>query len=357
MRFSRMINVVGVHAEGELNEVITGGVVDVPGKTMFDKMRHLETQADELRKFLLFEPRGKVNQCVNLVLPSAHPEADAGFVIIESEYYVPMSGTNTICTVTALLETGMLPMHEPVTRLTLEAPAGLVKVEAACKDGKCQSVTFHNVPAFVFHLDRPVEVEGLGTVIVDVAYGGMIYAIVDAAALGFSVEPSEAREMVEIGERIKRAAAAQLPVVHPLSPDIHTINQTEFAGPLRVVDGQKTARNGVVVSPGRLDRSPCGTGTTARLAVMHAKGQIGIGEPFIHESIIGTKFTGRILGTEPVGNLPGLSIAITGRGWITAFHQYVLDPTDPFPTGFTLSDTWPTPEAIARLSRSRRPAQ
>ncbi|MBX6323130.1 MAG: proline racemase family protein [Rhodospirillaceae bacterium] len=353
MRFSRMITVVGVHAEGELNEVITGGVLDVPGATMFDKMRHLATQGDELRRFLLFEPRGKVNQCVNLVVPPTRPEADAGFIIIEAEHYVPMSGSNTICTVTALLETGMLPMQEPVTRLTLEAPGGLVAVEAACRDGKCESVTFTNVPAFVFHLDRPVEVEGLGTVTVDVAYGGMIYAIVDAAALGFAVEPSEAREMVEVGERIKRAAAEQVPVAHPLNPEIHTINQTEFAGPLRVVDGRKTARNGVVVSPGRLDRSPCGTGTTARLAVMHAKGQIAPGEPFVHESIIGTRFVGRILGTVPVGPLPGLHIAITGRGWITAFHQYVLDPADPFPTGFTLSDTWPTPEVIARLARRR----
>jgi proline racemase len=353
MRFKRMVTVVGVHAEGELNEVITGGVLEVPGKTMFDKMKYLETQADDLRKFLLFEPRGKVSQCVNLVQPTSNPEADAGFVIIESEYYVPMSGTNTICTVTALLETGMLPMSEPVTHLTLEAPGGLVKVEATCKDGKCERVTFTNVPAFVFHLDKPVEVEGLGTVTVDVAYGGMIYAIVDGGPLGFNCDASEAREMVEIGERIKRAAAVQLPVVHPLNPEIHTINQTEFTSPLRTEGGQKTARNGVIVSPGRLDRSPCGTGTTARLAVMHAKGQIGIGEPFVHESLIGTKFIGKILGTEQVGNVPGLRISISGRGWITAFHQYVLDPSDPFPTGFTLSDTWPTPEVIEKLSAKR----
>jgi len=341
MRFSRMINVVGVHAEGEHNEVITGGVLDVPGRTMFEKMTYLETQADELRQFLLHEPRGKVAQCVNLVLPSSNPAAVAGFIIMESEYYVPMSGTNTICTVTALLETGMVPMKEPVTRFTLEAPGGLVAVEAQCRDGKCESVSFRNVPAFVFGLKKPVEVQGVGTLMVDVAYGGMIYAMVDAAALGIALEPSEARDLVELGERIKRAAALQIPVVHPENPGIHTINQTLFAGPLRIENGVKTAKNTVIVSPGRHDRSPCGTGTTARLAIMHMKGQIGIGETFVHESLIGTRFVGRILEEARIESIMTVIVSITGRAWITAFHQYVLDPSDPFPTGYKLTDTWP----------------
>jgi proline racemase len=252
-----------------------------------------------------------------------------------------MSGTNTICTVTALLETGMLPMTEPVTKLTLEAPGGLVRVTAASKDGKCESVTFTNVPSFVFGLDRPVEVEGLGTITADVAYGGMIYAMVDARALGFEIEPSEARDLVDMGERIKRAAAEQIPAVHPENPEIHTINQTLWAGPVGAAGGGKTARNAVIVSPGRIDRSPCGTGTCARLAIMHARGEIGVGERFVHESIIGTRFTGEIAGTADVGGVAGITCAITGRAWITAFHQYVLDPSDPLPTGYRLSDTWP----------------
>jgi proline racemase len=252
-----------------------------------------------------------------------------------------MSGSNTLCTATVLLETGMLPMKEPVTEITLEAPGGLVRVKAACRNGRCESVTFENVPSFVFYLERPVEVTGLGTVTVDVAYGGMVYAIVDARALGFEIEPSEARDLVDLGERIKKAAAVQLPAVHPENPEIHTINQTLFAGPLRTTDGRKTSRNAVIVSPGRIDRSPCGTGTSARLAVMHAKGQIAIGESFNHESIIGTRFTGEIVKSLQVGSIPGLQTAITGRAWITAFHQYVLDPSDPLPTGYRLSDTWP----------------
>jgi proline racemase len=340
MRFNRMINVVGVHACGERNDVITGGVLNVPGETMFDKMKYLETQADETRQFLLQEPRGCVTHCTNLVLPSNHPEADVGFVIMESEYYVPMSGTNTICTVTALLETGMIPMQEPITTLTLEAPGGLVRVEAECKDGKCLNVKFSNVPCFVFALDQNVEVKGLGTVQVDVAYGGMIYALVDAQRLGFAIEPDEAADMVEVGEKIKAAAAEQVPAVHPENPEIHTINQTLFAGPIFDEAEGKRSRNGVIVSPGRLDRSPCGTGTSARLAVMHARGQIGKGERFVHESIIGTEFTGVIEETLTIGSMPGIRPSISGSAWITGFHQQVLDPTDPFPTGFTLSDMW-----------------
>lgn len=340
MNLKRMVNVVGVHTGGERNDVIVGGVRDVPGKSVFEKMSYLEKYSDELRKFLLQEPRGSVTQCVNLVLPPCHPDADAGFVIMESEFYPPMSGSNTICTVTALLETGMIPMQEPYTDVTLEAPGGLVRARAHCQGGKCISVKFSNVPCFVFGLDRHIEVPGLGTIKVDVAYGGMIYVIVDAASLGFSIKPDEAARMVEIGEAIKAAAAQQLPAVHPEQPNIHTINQTLFAGPIEQDPIGPVSSNGVIVSPGRLDRSPCGTGTSARLAVMHARGQIGVGEKFTHRSIIGSEFIGVIEETLLVGGLPGIRPAITGNAWITGFHQYVLDASDPFPTGFTLSDLW-----------------
>lgn len=340
MKFKRMINVVGAHVAGERNDVITGGVLDVPGNTMFDKMKYLETQGDDLRKFLLQEPRGTVTQCINLVLPSSHPEADVGFVIMESEFYPPMSGSNTICTVTALLETGMITMVEPVTRLTLEAPGGLVRVEARCQDGKCLSVKFTNVPCFVFALDKHIEVPGLGTLKVDVAYGGMIYVLADAQSLGFDITPDEAATLVDVGEAIKAAAAEQIPAVHPEQPDIHTINQTLFAGPVRDDPLGKRSRNGVIVSPGRLDRSPCGTGTSARLSVMHARGQIKPGEKLIHESILSTEFVGEIVETLTVGDRVGIRPAISGQAFITGFHQYVLDPNDPFPTGYTLSDTW-----------------
>jgi proline racemase len=340
MRWKRTVTVVGAHAEGEIGRVIVGGVLPPPGATMFERMKHLETKADGLRRWLLFDPRGGVTVSMNLVLPPCDPRADAGLIIMESQYYVPMSGSNTICTVTVLLETGMLPMREPETELVLDTPGGLVKVTAFCRDGKCERVQFRNVPSFVFHLDRPVEVPGLGTVTVDVAYGGMIYAIVDAAALGFRIERSEARDLVAVGERIKAAAAEQLPAVHPLNPEIHTINQTLFAGPLAPAETGKTSRNAVIVSPGRIDRSPCGTGTCARLAVLHAKGLIGVGETFDHVSIIDSHFIGRVEETTSVGGSAAVVNSISGRAWVTDITQYGLDPDDPYPEGYTLPDTW-----------------
>ncbi|HXP73485.1 MAG TPA: proline racemase family protein [Stellaceae bacterium] len=341
MRWQRTVTVVGAHAEGEIGRVIVGGVLPPPGKTMFERMKHLETKADELRQMLLFDPRGGVTVSMNLILPPCHPEADVGLIVMESQFYVPMSGSNTICAVTVLLETGMVPMTEPETRLTLDTPGGLVRVVASCRNGKCERVTFRNVPCFTLHLDRHVEVAGLGTLKVDAAYGGMMYVIVDAAALGFEIKRSEARELVAVGERIKAAAAKQLPSVHPENPEIHTINQTLFAGPLaEAPGGGKTARSAVVVSPGRLDRSPCGTGTSARLAVLHAKGLIKEGETLDHVSIIDSHFIGCIVETTRAGSLPAIITTISGRAWLTGVAQYGVDPDDPYPCGYTLSDTW-----------------
>jgi proline racemase len=307
---------------------------------MFEKMKYLETQADDLRQMLLHDPRGGVTVSMNLVLPPCDPKADVGLIIMESQHYVPMSGSNTICTVTVLLETGMVTMREPETVVMLDTPGGLVRVTATCRNGKCELVTFRNVPSFVFALDRPVEVERLGTVKVDVAYGGMIYAIVDAAALGFAIARSEARDLVAVGERIKAAAAEQVPAVHPENPEIHTINQTLFAGPLSDQLGGKTARNAVIVSPGRIDRSPCGTGTCARLAVLHARGLVEEGEVLDHVSIIDSHFLGRVEETTRVGNIPAVVNSISGRAWLTGIAQYGVDPDDPYPHGYTLPDTW-----------------
>jgi len=340
MRWKRVFTVVGVHAEGEVGKVVIGGVVDVPGETMFDKMRYLAKHEDGLRKLLLFEPRGGPTHCANLVLPSRHPKAKLGYVIMESTEYAPMSGSNTICTVTAILETGILPMREPVTALTLETPAGLVDVTCQCKDGKVRQVKFKNVPAFVQHLDAPVEVAGLGTVRIDVAYGGMHYALVDGARVGFRITPDEARDICVAGEKIKQAAREQLEVVHPENAEIRDVTIIEFTGPVRRQGKGLTARNTVVVSPGRLDRSPCGTGTSARLAVMHARRQIRKGQPFDHESIIGTHFLSEVVATTRVGRKPAVITTVAGRAWITSIGQYGYDPDDPFPEGYTLSDTW-----------------
>jgi proline racemase len=343
MRWRRVLNVVDCHAEGEVGRVIVGGVGQVPGETMFDKRVHLEAQMDDIRKLILFEPRGAVWHNANIILPSNHPEAQMGYVILETTEYPAMSGSNTMCVATALLETGILPMVEPLTELTLESPAGLIRLVCACRDGKVTSVRLVNQPAFCYHIDAPVEVEGLGTIPVSVAYGGMTYAMVDAAALGFAIEPSEARDLCLVGQKIKTAAAAQLAVAHPENPAMPGLTNTEFMGPVRRQGGRLVARNTVVVSPGRCDRSPCGTGCSARLALMHAKGEMAPGETLIHESITGSRFTCEIDGLTRVGPYDAVIPAIAGQAWITGLCQIGLDPTDPYPEGFTLTDTWMGP--------------
>lgn len=340
MRFSKVFNVVGCHVGGEVGNVVVGGVGDVPGATMFDKRLYLEHNRDDIRQLLLREPRGSMIRSTNIVLPPTRPEAQMGYVIMESEEYPAMSGGNTICVATVLLETGMVPMQEPVTHLTLESPAGLIRLECECRDGKVLSVRFTNQPSFVYHLDAPVEVEGIGTVTIDVAWGGMAFAIVDAASLGFDLVPEEARDLCVVGQRLKAAAAEQIPCIHPENPEFAGITITEFTNPLRRDNDVLVARNAVVVSPGRIDRCPCGTGTSARLAVMHARGQIKPGEKFIHESLIGSRFDSTIESVTSVGDYDAVVPSVAGQAWITDMSQVGIDPTDPFPLGYTLSDSW-----------------
>ena len=341
MRLQRLITVIGCHAEGEVGWVIIGGVLPPPGATVFEQKRYLETQADDLRRFLLFEPRGGAFVHANLIVPPTRQGSDAGFIIMEPTDYPPMSGSNAMCVVTVLLETGMVQMVEPETRLVLETPGGVIEALAECRDGKCERVTVRNVPSFVALLDASVEVPGLGQISVDIAYGGAFFAIVDARALGFKLTPDEARDLVVMGETIKAAVVEQQPVVHPENPAIHTVTFTEFAAPLDTNrDGIKTGQNAVVISPGKIDRSPCGTGTSARLAVLHARRLLQVGEAYLSTSLIGTMFQARIVATTAVGDRPAVIPSLTGRAWLTGFHQYGLDPSDPFPQGYTLSDTW-----------------
>lgn len=350
MNISRMIQAVDAHACGEPGRVIVGGVVNVPGATIFDKMCYLRDHADGLRKLMLREPRGYPALCCNLILPPTHPKADAGFIIMEQTEYPGMSGTNTICVVTVLLETGMLPMREPVTELTLETPAGLVGVRADCAGGKVQRVTFENVPAFAVYLDTPIEVPHLGTVSVDVAYGGMFYVIADAEPFGLRLMPDEGRDIVRISEMIKAAAQEQLPVTHPEQPGFNGITIAQLSAPPTAPGAHR--KNVVTVSTGRLewdrpatwtgaiDRSPCGTGTCAKMATLYAKGQLALNEDFNHEGILGTIFTGRLLRETRVGDYRAVVATIRGQAWITGFASYVVDADDPFSEGFTMGDIW-----------------
>jgi proline racemase len=301
-------------------------------------MQTLQREGDSLRRLLLREPRGSVARHVNLVVPATRADCDAGFIIMEPTEYPPMSGSNTICTTTVLLETGMLEMREPETLVRLEAPGGVVEARAVCRDGRCESVEFTNVPCFADQLDAQIEVEGLGTVSVDVAYGGMWYAIADATALGFAIEPHEARDLSIAGERIRSAAREQLSCSHPDNPEINGISIVQIAEPWQGVG--KVTRNAVVVAPGRLDRSATGTGLSARLAVLYARGQMRVGDTMSHASAIGSTFDGRIVREVEVGPRAGIVPAIRGSAWITGISQYVVDDTDPYPEGYLLADTW-----------------
>jgi proline racemase len=338
MRARRVVTVVGCHAGGEIGNVVVGGVLPPAGATVFEQMQTLRREGDWLRRLLLREPRGSVACHANLIVPATRPDCDAGFIIMEPTEYPAMSGSNTICTATVLLETGMVEMHEPETVVRLEAPGGVVEARATCRDGRCESVEFTNVPCFADRLDAAVEVVGLGAVTVDVAYGGMWYAIADAHALGFALEPHEARDLSVVGERIRDAAREQLPCAHPENLEIAGVSIVQLAAPWQGVG--RVTRNAVVVAPGRLDRSATGTGLSARMAVLHARGLMAVGDAMTHASVIGSTLDGRIAGETEVGDRPAIVPAIRGSAWVTGFSQLVVDPTDPFPQGYVLSDTW-----------------
>ena len=344
MRAERVIHVVGCHAGGEVGNVVVGGVLPPPGETVFEQMQAL-ARDDSLRRLLLREPRGSVAVHANLIVPSTRDDCAAGFIVMEPTEYPAMSGSNAICVATVLLETGMVPMAEPETVLRLEAPAGVVEMTARCAGGRCESIELTNVPCFADRLDASLEVEGLGTLTVDIAFGGMWYAIADAQALGFALHPSEARELSRTGEAIRRAAREQLPCAHPENADISGVSIVQIAEPWRGV-GEVT-KNAVVVAPGRLDRSATGTGLSARLAVLHARGAMQAGDAMTHASVIGSTFDGRIVRETTVAGRPAIVPAIRGSAWITGTTQVIVDPTDPFPEGYLLSDTWPGDDVLA----------
>ena len=340
MRTSKIIHVVGCHAEGEVGDVIVGGVAPPPGATIWDQARWI-AHDNTLRDFVLNEPRGGVFRHVNLLVPPKDPRAVTGWIIMEPIHTPPMSGSNSICVATVLLDTGIVPMVEPETRFFMEAPGGLVGVVATCRDGKAQSIRVTNHPSFAAKLDAKIEVAGIGTLTVDTAYGGDSFALVDAATLGFALTPDEAADLTAMGMRIRQAANEQLGFVHPTNSDWRHISFCQFTQPLTVIGGVKTGRNTVAIEPGKLDRSPCGTGCSARMAVLQARGELAVGETFIGISIIGSRFDCRIEGVTDLNGTPAIIPSISGRAWITEVKQLMLDPADPWPRGTRVGDTWP----------------
>lgn len=339
MRSTKTIHVISAHAEGEVGDVIVGGVLPPPGDTIWDQSRWI-ARDQTLRNFMLNEPRGGVFRHVNLLVPPIHPSADAAWIIMEPEDTPPMSGSNSICVATVLLDAGLVPMQEPETHMVLEAPGGLVHVRAECKNGKAERIHVQNVPSFAADLDQSLEVEGIGTLTVDTAYGGDSFVVVDAAALGFALTADEAHDIAKLGVRITNAANDQLGFSHPENPDWRHISFCLFAGPLGTSPQGLTTGAAVAIQPGKVDRSPTGTALSARMALLHARGIMKIGDRLTAQSVIGSTFSGTILGQTTVGDRVAIVPEISGRGWITGTHQHMLDPSDPWPQGYRLSDTW-----------------
>jgi len=339
MRSSKTIHVISAHAEGEVGDVIVGGVQPPPGATLWEQSRWI-AKDQTLRNFLLNEPRGGVFRHVNLLVPPKNPAADAAFIIMEPEDTPPMSGSNSMCVATVLLDAGIIPMQEPETRLVLEAPGGLVHVRATCRNGKAERIFVQNLPSFAAELGVTLEVEGLGTLTVDTAYGGDSFVIVDAAALGLKLVAEEAHFIARTGVQITNAANRQLRFHHPENPDWTHFSFCLFAGAVSRDGHQLTAGSAVAVQPGKVDRSPTGTALSARMAVLHAKGEMGLQDRLTIVSVIGSTFEGGIVGLTTVGGRDAVIPEISGRGWITGIHQHMLDPADPWPEGYRLSDTW-----------------
>ena len=341
MRSKSSIQIIGCHAEGEVGDVIVGGVAPPPGETLWAQARWIH-QDGALRDFVLNEPRGGVFRHINLLVPPKDPRAQMGFIIMEPEHTPPMSGSNSICVSTVLLDSGIIPMQEPVTEMVLEAPGGLIRARAECANGKAQRIFVQNVPSFAGQMGAALEVEGVGTLRVDTAYGGDSFVVVDAPALGFAMQADEARDIAALGARITAAANAQLGFTHPENPDWRHISFCLFA--TAPVDGPAGAelRHAVVIEPGKVDRSPTGTAVSAQLALMHRRGQIAQGQVLSARSLIGSQFQGRIVALARVGELPAIVPEISGRGWITDTRQLLLDPDDPWPRGYRVNDTWPS---------------
>lgn len=340
MRSTKVIHVVSAHAEGEVGDVIVGGVAPPPGATLWDQ-RNWIAQDQTLRNFVLNEPRGGVFRHVNLLVPPKNPLAQAAWIIMEPEDTPPMSGSNSICVATVLLDTGIIPMQEPVTEMVLEAPGGLVHVRAECRNGKAERIHVENLPSFAGRIGVPLEVEGLGTLTVDTAFGGDSFVVVDAPALGLGLETHEARDLAVLGVRIIDAANRQMGFHHPERSEWTHHSFCLFAGALSQDAEGLRAKSVVSLQPGKLDRSPTGTAVSARMALLHAKGQMAVGDRLTGVSIIGSEFHGRILGTTRVGPLEAIRPEISGRAWVTGLHQHMLDPSDPWPGGYKVADTWP----------------
>ncbi|WP_329361210.1 proline racemase family protein [Streptomyces sp. NBC_00669] len=333
MRSRRTFHAVDSHTEGMPTRVVVGGVGTIPGATMAERRRWFMANSDDVRTLLMYEPRGHGAMSGAILQPPTRPDADYGVLFIEVSGLLPMCGHGTIGVATVLVETGMVPVVEPVTTIRLDTPAGLVTASVAVEDGAATAVTIENVPSYAHALDATVRVPGYGEVRYDLAFGGNFYAIVELADLGLPFDRARAGDLLDAGLAVMAAVNDADRPVHPERDDISGCHHVYLKAPGSTAE---LSRHAMAIHPGWFDRSPCGTGTSARMAQLHARGELGVGQEFVNESFIGTRFTGRLLGETTVGPHPAVLPAITGRAWVTGTSQFHLDPSDPFPAGFLL---------------------
>ncbi len=337
MKFTRILSTIDSHTEGALARVVVGGIPYIPGKTHKEKWLWAKENLDDLRKMLMFEPHGSSVMSGSIITAPSTPGADIGVIYIEVSGFLPMCGHGTIATCTVLAETGIIPVKEPVTEITLDTPAGLVGAKIHVENGRAKAVTIKNIPSFLYKSDVVVDVPELGKVTLDIAYGGNFYAILPAEAVGIVIDTNNAKEIIHKGSLIREAIFEQVEVVHPLNPDINRCSHVRFLGPSK--DPEVTVQNAVLFSVEGIDRSPCGTGTSAEMAMRYAKGMQKLNEEFVSQSIIGSKFYGSLVEETTVGPYKAVVPTIRGTAYITGINQLVLDPLDPWPNGFYVGET------------------
>ena len=331
VRSSRVITAVDSHTEGMPTRVVTGGIGEIPGATMNEKRLYFIEHMDHIRQYLMYEPRGHAAMSGAILQPQTRLDADWGVVFIEVSGCLPMCGHGTIGVATVLVETGMVEVHEPVTTIRIDTPAGLVIATVKVSNGHADSVTIENVPAYVVRLDETIEVPGLGAVPYSLAFGGNFYALVNLNDVGLPFDRSRQHEISDAGLSIMKALNETAPPKHPEIEGLDYCHHVEFIAPGSTA---KFSRHAMSIYPGWFDRSPCGTGTSARMAELWARGELALNDDFINESFIGSRFTGRLIGETEVAGIPAVIPTITGRAWVTGLAQYLLDPSDRFPTGF-----------------------
>ncbi|MGW1957290.1 proline racemase family protein [Streptomyces sp. NPDC001920] len=333
MRSTLVLHAVDSHTEGMPTRVVTGGIGTIPGATMNERRLYFREHRDDIKQLLMNEPRGHSAMSGAILQPPTRPDCDWGVIYIEVSGYLPMCGHGTIGVATVLVETGMVEVVEPVTTIRLDTPAGLVVAEVAVEDGAAKAVTLQNVPSFSVALDRKITLADGRTVTYDLAYGGNFYAILPLDQFGVPFDRSRKDDILRAGLSLMAAINAEDEPVHPEDASIRGCHHVHLIAPGSTA---RLSRHAMAIHPGWFDRSPCGTGTSARMAQLHARGELPLHTEFVNESFIGTRFTGRLLGTTEVAGRPAVLPSFTGRAWITGTAQYLLDPTDPFPAGFVL---------------------